>query len=206
MIGRICIAMALSMAGCSAPESSDDGNVSSNMVATPQSAGNRVSTVGATPSPSANVSRFTTNPLNKCRLVEKNEEEAGYYRHHCPGVGGFSYELVESDLRQSLVIIGPGGRRDDVSLTSATGSGGFSTIGATFDWRGLAGAPPRSLTVRFNVNEDPEATVPARSYLVVIRLAAPACPVGVVPPGPGQNDKARALADRDPPPACIAGQ
>jgi len=201
--------MALASAGCSAPDqANDDRNASRKPIAVPQAmaAGESASTSVAATAPLAMVSRFTTNRLEQCRLVEKNEEEGGYYRHHCPGVGGFSYELVESDLRQSLVIIAPGGRRDDISLTSATGSGGFSTIGQTFDWRSLAGAPPRSLTVRFNVNEDPEAIVPARSYLVVVRLAAPACPVGVVPPGPGQNDTARAIADRDPLPACIAGQ
>lgn len=209
MIRLMGIVVVLASAGCSAPdESNDDKSAGSAPVGVPQGAGagNNASTNAAATAGSAMVSRFVTNKLDQCRLIEKNEEEGGYYRHHCPGVGGFSYELVESDLRQSLVIIAPGGRRDDVSLTSATGSGGFSTIGETFDWRGLAGAPPRSLTVRFRVNEDPEAIVPARSYLVVIGLAAPACPIGVVPPGPGQNDTARAIADRDPLPACVAGQ
>lgn len=145
--------------------------------------------------PSGNVSQFTTDGLEKCKLVEKNEEEGSYYRHLCPGIAGFSYEVVESDLRQSLVIIAPDGTRSDVSPGQATGSGGFSSLGPTFDWRGPAGAPPRTVTVRFIVNEDPEPNVPPRSYLVVIRLAAPACAVGVVPPGAGQNERARAIAD-----------
>lgn len=193
----------LALAACSPPEGASDmvGNQARIPEPTSAFAASEVATT-----PDRSTSRFTTNGLDKCRLIEKNEEEGGYYRHRCPGAGGFNYEHVESDLRQSLVIIAPDGRRGEVSPAQATGSGGFSTLGSTFDWRGLSGAPPRTVTVRYNVNEDPEATVPARSYLVVVRLTAPVCPIAVVPPGPGQNDEARAIADRDSLPACIAGQ
>lgn len=201
MIARGWIVLALAVAGCDRSEPPSRDGAPAAVKADRQPAANEAASV-----PSGNVSRFTTNVVGKCRLVEKNEEEGGYYRHHCPGIGDYSYELVESDLRQSLVIIGPDGRRDEVSPGGATGSGGFSTLGTTFEWRGPTGAAPRTATVRYNVNEDPEAKVPPRSYLVVIRLSAPACVVGVVPPGPGQNDKARAIADRLPLPACLPGQ
>lgn len=194
----------LALGACSPPEGATD--VVANRVSTAEQPTSALASKEAATTPDRSISRFTTNGLDRCRLIEKNEEEGGYYRHHCPGLGGFNYEHVESDLRQSLVIIAPDGKRGEVSLAQATGSGGFSTLGATFDWRGPSGAMPRTVTVRYNVNEDPEATVPARSYLVVVRLTAPACPIGMVSPGPGQSDKARAIADRDPLPACIAGQ
>lgn len=151
------------------------------------------------------VSRFTTGGIEKCRLVDKNEEEGGYFRHRCPGVGGYDYEVVESDLRQNLVVIRPDGKRDDIALSPVAGGGGFSVLGPTIEWRGDAGQPPRTMTVRFNVNEDPDPNVPDRSYLVVIRLATLACPVAAVPPGPSQSDRARAVADAATLPTCIGG-
>jgi hypothetical protein len=90
-------------------------------------------------------------------------------------------------------------------LSPVASGGGFSSLGPTIDWRGDAGQPPRTMTVRFNVNEDPDPKVAARSYLVVIRLAAPACPVAAVPPGSGQSDRARAIADATTLPPCIGG-
>jgi len=205
MIERALIVIALAVAGCDrsepAAEPASPGGAPAVVEAKLQDAADK-----AAPVPSGNVSQFTTEGLDKCRLVEKNVEEGGYYRHHCPGIGGYSYEHVESDLRQSLVIIGPGGRRDEVSPGQSTGSGGFSTLGATFDWRGPIGAAPRTVTIRYNVNEDPEDKAPPRSYLVVVGLNKSAYVVGVVSPGRGQNDRARAIADRDPLPACITGQ
>lgn len=194
---------AVALAGCSRAET-EAPNAETNAAA-PSAPAAANAVIGNPSTPSGNVSRFTAEGLNKCRLVEKNEEEGPYYRHRCPGIGGYQYEVVESDLRQSLVIIGTGGRRDDVSLAGVAGGGGFSILGPTFDWRGPVGKPPRTMTVRFSVNESTEPNVPATSYLVVIRLAAPACPVAAVPPGPGQSDKARAIADREKLPPCVEG-
>jgi hypothetical protein len=143
------------------------------------------------------VSRFTTNGLDKCKVIEKNEEEGPYYRHRCPGIGGYDFEVVESDLRQSLVFIAPDGTRSDVSLMEVVGSGGFNILGPTFDWRGPAGEPPRTVTVRFNVDDDAEPNSPDKSYLIIIKLAPPSCPVGAVPPMPGQNERAREIADSE---------
>lgn len=211
MIGRGWFAAGLLVAGCSQPErkaanANADADAAMPASGAGNEAGNPANKVGAAaPAPSGNVSQFTTNDLKKCRLVEKNEEEGGYYRHRCPGAGGYAYELVESDLRQSLVILAPGGRRDEVAPSLATKGGGFSTIGPTFDWRGPAGRPPRTVTVRFNVIESPEPNVKPTSYLVVIKLAAAACPVEAVPPGPNQSERARAIADRATLPRCVGG-
>lgn len=206
MIGRGWVIAALLVVGCSRPEP-EATNADANVTASSTGASNEVANAvdqaaGSVSLPSGYISQFTSNDLKKCRLIEKNEEEGGYYRHRCPGAGGFGYEHVESDLRQSLVILAPGGRRGEVALSAVAGGGGFSTIGPTFDWRGPAGQPPRTVTIRFNVNESPEPKVPPTSYLVVIRLAAPACPVQAVPPGPKQSEQARAIADRKKLPPC----
>ena len=191
-------AMCLVLAACSAeqPRQQPTEDKSSNdAVAAPV---NDVATNGAAATPSGNVSQFTKDGLNKCHVVEQDEEHGPYYRHRCPGVGGYNYEVVEHDLRQDLVIIHPNGRRDEIGMSGAAGEGGFNILGPTFEWRGPAGMPPQTMTVRFNVQEDPEPNKPDRSYLVVIRLTPPSCIVAAVPPGAGQNEKARAIADRRP--------
>ena len=204
------ISLLLAAAACSPTDGTEESPRANSIDAGPAVAEVPSPDMSAIPpvrqAPAATVSRFTTNALKTCRLVEKNEQEAGYYRYRCPGVGGFAYEVVESDLRQSLVIIAPDGTRDNLALSSVAGGGGFSVLGTTYDWRGPTGAPPHSLTVRFNVNENPDPAVPPRPYLIVIRLAAPSCVVGVIPSGSGQNDSARAIADRAPLPPCVASQ
>lgn len=145
--------------------------------------------------PAAATSAFTSLDTNRCRLVAKNIEEGGYSRHDCPGHAGYRLELIESDLRQNLAILRPDGSKDELRLSSEVGGGGFSEIGKTVEWRGRDPAKPRTLTLRFILNEDPDPKVPPRSYLVVVRLASPACPIAVVSPGAAQSDEARRIAD-----------
>lgn len=207
MISRIGACALLLLAACSPSKPSNEGGNAESNVAAPLPPSARPEGVSANPAPtvaaSLNVSRFTADGLDKCRLIAKNEEEGPYYRHRCPGIGGFDYEVVEHDLRQELVIIGPGGRRSELCLSRVAGGGGFNVLGATFDWRGPAGAPPRTVTVRSNVNEDPEPNAPARSYLIVIQLKGPACPVAAIAPGPTQSTDARRIADSEPLPPCL---
>lgn len=209
MKAGILLSGALLMAGCS--QSKDEVvNAEAPNAAMPADAAIEA---GATDNPAAslksevsgNISQFTTNDLKACRIVEKNEGEGGYFRYRCPGARGYNYELVESDLRQSLVILAPGGRRDNVELSAFVGGGGFSTIGKTFEWRGPAGRPPRTLTVRYNVNEKPDPKAPPTSYLIVIDLAAAACAMRAIGPGPQQSEQARAFADLPKLPECDSG-
>ena len=67
-------------------------------------------------------------------------------------------------------------------------------IRASARWPSGAATPsgrPRALIVRLNATGN-NARV---SNLIVTRLAAPACIVAVIPRGPRQNEKARAIAD-----------
>ena len=147
---------------------------------------------------------FTSLDLKQCRLVEENLDEGGYSRHDCPGHAGYRVELIESDLRQNIALIRPNGTKDELDLAARIGGGGFSEIGKTIEWRGADRAKPRALTLRSNVNESPEPAVPPRSYLIVIRLTAPACPVAKVAPGPTQSADARRIADAETLPACLS--
>ncbi|MFN6936773.1 MAG: hypothetical protein ACK4NZ_16665, partial [Tsuneonella sp.] len=76
------------------------------------------------------------------------------------------------------------------------GGGAFSSFGKSAEWRGASAQPftPDSLIVRYEVAEEPYPA-PETSYLLVVNLRAEPCLVAVVPPGPAQNDSARAAAD-----------
>lgn len=142
-------------------------------------------------------SRYTSIEPSSCRLIEQNVEEGGYSRHRCAGLAGYSLETSESDLRQDIEVIAPGGRKTSVELSSLVAKGAFNALGKSAEWRGEDPARPRALIVRLDVAASPEGDRPDISNLVVVRLAAPACVVGVVPPGPGQNENARRIADGD---------
>ena len=140
-----------------------------------------------------------------CKLLEQNIEEGGYWRRRCAGAADYALETSESDLRQDIVIIAPDGRRSELNLSSVVAKGAFNSLGKVAEWRGPAAGKPRALIVRLSVPADATVGRVGRSDLVVARLAPPACVVAVVPQGPGQNDKARAIADGELPP-CKAGQ
>ena len=147
----------------------------------------------ARPTP-ADSARYTSIDPAACRLIEQNIEEGGYSRHACDRPDGYRLEISDSDLRQDVVVIAPDGRRSELDLSSIVAKGAFNSLGKTAEWRGPA-TRSVALIVRLNVARGPEPTRPDISNLVVARLAAPACVVAVVPPGPGQNAAARRIAD-----------
>ncbi len=115
--------------------------------------------------------------------------------------------IADSDSRQSMTLVDPGGSPHDMS-TARIGGGGFSSFGTSVEWRGdqVSGGgdrfDPDSLIVRYEVAERPHPA-PETSYLLVAKLAPTPCIVARVPPGSGQNDSARSAADD--PGACLAG-
>lgn len=139
-------------------------------------------------------SRYTR--LTGCTLTRSAPEEAGFFEHECAGEGGYRLRHVESDLRENLVVLAPGGGEHSLKLP-ALAAGAFSSTGDVVEWRG-EGDPfvPAALIVRQSAVEDPDPQVPEVSYLVVARLAPSPCVITRVPPGPGQNARARAAADR----------
>lgn len=183
------------IAGC-APDGTENRQSPDN---TPANASALAETIQpAAPAPVAAAverSRYSSIEPSSCKLIEQNLEEGGYYRHRCPGLAGFALETSESDLRQDIVVIAPGGRRTQIELSSLVAKGAFNALGKSAEWRGDDPAKPRALIVRLAVAASPESDRPDISNLVVVRLAAPACVVGVVPPGPRQNEKARLIAD-----------
>ena len=149
-------------------------------------------------------SRYTS--LRDCVLEKSAPEEAGYSVQLCPGVGA-RLRLIEADGRQNLFVLPSGGDEQRLDLPSRTG-GGFSSLGDQAEWRGASAGPdfrPDALIVRYAVVEQPERPTQPTSYLVVIRTRpGRACVTARVPPGPGQNEAARRLADTPGTP-CLPG-
>lgn len=138
-----------------------------------------------------NESVYTEINEKDCKTIESNEQE-GWYRGECQGVGGFKLEVTESDLRQSIDIISPSGEKFALDFWRI--SGGFSSVGGKPEWR-IRNKTPVALIVRFNVNqsEDPTTTT---SYLIVAKISkTAACITDIVKPSKNQNVEARKLAD-----------
>ncbi|MEZ5306705.1 MAG: hypothetical protein R2684_06105 [Pyrinomonadaceae bacterium] len=142
------------------------------------------------------ISVYTDLTEDKCTDVEVNEDE-GWSVQSCKGFGEYKLEVSEGDLRQSIDVIAPDGRRHKLNLPTVV-SAGFSTIGDKAEWvlrKSDKGQTPIALIVRYNANEDPENPDQVTSYLTVSKITNEgACVTDVVGPIKNANEKARQLA------------
>jgi hypothetical protein len=146
-------------------------------------------------SAAARQSAYTS--LETCETTRSVPEEAGYARADCEGLGGYGLERVDADDRQNLFVIPPGSEARSLSLPSLMG-GGFSSLGPRAEWRGpLVGGAllPDAMIVRYAVVESAREPLRPVSYLLVIALGDTPCLAARVPPGQGQNQTARDIAD-----------
>ena len=141
-----------------------------------------------------NTSVYTDLTDKKCKTLESNPDEGASYLGECPGVGGYKLQLVEGDLRQSVNVIDPKGKKTELNLWNI--SGGFSSLGEQAEWR-MKGKIPVALIMRFNVSEAPEDSSRITSYLVVVKLTKEAvCVTDALKPTRSHNYEARRAADR----------
>ena len=116
------------------------------------------------------------------------------YSGVCPGVAGFTLELLEGDLRQTVNVITPDKKKHELELWSNV-SNGFSSLGAKAEWR-MKGKVPVALIMRYNASETPEDSSKITSYLVVVKISkTDVCIVDILKPSKTQNIEARKLAD-----------
>jgi len=127
-----------------------------------------------------------------CRLAEE-DEQGGFVKYICKGPAGFQYEAVEFDLRQTLNVIEPSGRKSELHLSRV--SPYFSTAGPKIEWR-LDGKSPIALIVRFTVDKNSETPKDEISRLLVVKLrGGTVCITDIVKASKDQNAIARGLAD-----------
>lgn len=138
-----------------------------------------------------NKSVYTSTNTKACRTIESNPNEAGWYRGRCKGVGGYTLELTEGDLRQDLIVITPAKKEHDLQLTSYYPR--FSAVADRVEWRLKKGVPV-ALIARYNVSKDDEGG--NISYLMIAKVGKKeSCIVDVIEPGARQNERARVAAD-----------
>lgn len=156
--------------------------------------------LAAVPAQAAAPRSYQYTRTDKCRTLEMNAEEGGWSVQLCPGLAGYRLKVTEGDLRQNVVVLLPGQGERSLALAEATGSGGFSSVGPVVEWRGTGQGRtfrPDALILRYSVVEDPDRPERPTSYLLAVTLAGRRpCITAKIAPGPGQNERARAAADR----------
>jgi len=143
--------------------------------------------------------------LGGCRLITSKPEEAGYTNSACPGAGGFTLRLIDSDGRQNLFVKTPSGKERSLKLSEAAGSG-FSRIGDRVEWRGTmddeATFRPDAMILRYFVIEQEGER--ESSYLLPVALIGDGpCITGKISPGADQSERARTTVDEKM--ACLTG-
>ncbi len=151
-----------------------------------------VSTLFGSAAAAQNTSIYTSTRTSACRTITSNPDEGGSYEGECRGTGGYKVRLIEGDIRQTLNIIAPGGRKFELNFWGFYG--GFSAIGEKIEWRTKRGVPV-ALIARFNV-ANPDDSTGSTSYLMVSKIGRTmSCVTDIVAPMPKQNEEARRLAD-----------
>ena len=150
---------------------------------------------------SQNTSVYTKIDVKSCKTLKSNPDEGGSYLGECKGVAGYKLQPLEGDLRQSINVIDPKGKKTELNFWNI--SGGFSSLGDQAEWR-MKGKTPVGLIVRYNVSEDPEDSSKTTSYLVVIKVAKDSvCITEALKPTRSHNYEARLAADKSATRPCL---
>lgn len=141
-----------------------------------------------------NTSVYTNLDGKGCKTLESNPNEGGSFLGECKGVGGYKLQVLEGDLRQSINVIDPKGKKTELNLWNV--SGGFSSLGEQAEWR-MKRKTPVALIVRFNVSENPEDSSKVTSYLAVVKITKDEiCVTDALKPTRSHNFEARRAADK----------
>ncbi len=135
---------------------------------------------------------YTSISEKGCKTLHSNPDEGGSYLGECRGIAGYRLQVVEGDIRQSINVIAPSGRKSELNLWNIRS--GFSSLGPSAEWRLKAGKPI-ALIVRFNVSENPENSAIITSYLVIAKITrSRICVTDLIDPSKDQNTNARLAA------------
>ena len=146
-------------------------------------------------------SEYASIEAGQCTL-ESRDPESGGTRHLCAGVAGYGLRVHDDDARMSLDVIAPDGDVHPLDFQRVAGPG-FSELGDRVEWRFAPGGDaPLALIVRFGEYVEPDRPT---QWLLVARIdGAGSCVISKIPPGPAQNEQARAMADVAAERPCLA--
>jgi len=141
----------------------------------------------------------------KCRTVEV-DKETGSSTQSCPGVAGYKLLVLDDDNRQSITVVGPGGKKHPLDFWQVVTTA-FSSLGSKAEWRVVRSKgkfSPVALIVRVNASEDSANPNRLTSYLAVVKLTpGEICVTHKIPPGAKANEDARHAADNARTAACL---
>lgn len=200
------------LGGCAKTTNAPANNSAPANSATTNSSGPAKATDSTTPTPAntatgdnsdAEKTIYTDITAKKCKTTDSNEEEQ-WIVQLCDGVGGYKLEVTEADIRQTVNVVAPNGKKSELNF-QANVDFGFSALGEKAEWRveKKDGKPvPYAMIVRLNANnaDNPDKNT---SYLVVSKIGPDkSCITDVVKPMAKQNEEARKLADAAPSRPC----
>jgi hypothetical protein len=137
----------------------------------------------------------------RCKTIEVNEESAGSVQK-CAGLAGYELLVEDDDLRQSVTVVSPDGKKHPLNYWQVITSA-FSSLGEKAEWRVEkkgGKVRPYALIVRVNASENPEKPEQKTSYLAVAKITdAEVCVTDKVK----TNEEARRAADASAGKPCL---
>jgi hypothetical protein len=153
----------------------------------------------------APASVYTNLSAKNCKTLKVYKEGEGSVQS-CAGVAGYRLLVEEGDLRQSITVVTPKGKKHELNYWQVI-TGGFSSLGERAEWRVVKSrgkAVPVALIVRVNASESPDNVNKITSYLAVAKITAEKiCVTDKIAAGPGQNEEARRAADASASKSCL---
>jgi hypothetical protein len=137
----------------------------------------------------------------RCKTIE-TQEEGSISVQKCPGVAGYELLVEDNDLRQSVTVVSPDGKKHPLDYWQVITTA-FSSLGEKAEWRVQkkgGKVKPYALIVRVNASENPENPDQKTSYLAVAKITdAEVCVTDKVK----TNEAAREAADASAAKPCL---
>jgi hypothetical protein len=148
---------------------------------------------------------YTSLSAKSCKTLKVDKESESSVQS-CPGIAGYKLLLEEGDLRQSITVVTPKGKKHQLNYWQVI-TGGFSAAGEKAEWRVVKSKGkmvPVALIVRVNAHENPDKVEKITSYLAVAKITAQKiCVTDKINPGAAQNEEARRAADSSANKPCL---
>jgi hypothetical protein len=149
---------------------------------------------------------YTDLAPERCQTIEVEQDPMPSSLQKCPGIAGYSLHVADDDLRQTVTVISPDGKKHPLDIWHVI-TGAFSSVGTKAEWRIIkekGKIVPVALIIRVNANEDPENPNRVRSYLAVAKITSKTiCVTDKIAPGPTANQEARHAADASAQKPCL---
>lgn len=140
-----------------------------------------------------------------CKTISV-EKETGASVQKCSGIEGYDLLVEDDDLRQSITVLSPDGKRHPLNYWEVITTN-FSSIGDKAEWRvekDGGKVRPVALIVRVNANENPNSPSDKTSYLAVAKITTGnICVTDKIKGGASGNEDARKAADASANKPCL---